>query len=128
MQICWSRPGYDIVNVNVHYSTDLGGGPLRSLMAYAEIRNVFDETYISSANNITDRIGLDAHNARGRLGVDLFGRSAVLFRRLQDEVLMANMARSFLPGLAVAALLALRGRSECADGTRASRRAQGILR
>jgi iron complex outermembrane receptor protein len=50
-------PGYDIVNVNVHYSTDLGGGPLRSLMAYAEIRNVFDETYISSANNITDRIG-----------------------------------------------------------------------
>ena len=50
-------PGYDIVNVNVHYSTDLGGGPLRSLMAYAEIRNVFDETYISSANNITDRVG-----------------------------------------------------------------------
>ena len=55
--ICWSAPGYDIVNVNVHYSTDLGGGPLRSLMAYSEIRNVFDETYISSANNITDRVG-----------------------------------------------------------------------
>ena len=50
-------PGYDIVNVNVHYNTGLGGGPLRALMAYAEIRNVFDETYISSANTITDRVG-----------------------------------------------------------------------
>jgi iron complex outermembrane receptor protein len=50
-------PGYGIVNVNVHYNTELGGGPLRTLMAYAEIRNLFDETYISSANNITDRIG-----------------------------------------------------------------------
>jgi iron complex outermembrane receptor protein len=26
-------------------------------MAYAEVRNVFDQTYISSANNIADRIG-----------------------------------------------------------------------
>jgi iron complex outermembrane receptor protein len=50
-------PGYGIVNVNLHYNTGLGGGPLRALMAYAEVRNLFDETYISSANNITDRVG-----------------------------------------------------------------------
>ena len=51
--------GYDIVDINFHYASDLGSGPLRSLMAYAEVRNVFDETYISAANNITDRVGRD---------------------------------------------------------------------
>ena len=30
-------PGYDVVNVNVHYNREFGSGPLRSLMAYFEI-------------------------------------------------------------------------------------------
>lgn len=29
-------------------------------MAYFEIRNLFDETYVSSANNITDKYGSTA--------------------------------------------------------------------
>ena len=53
-------PGYDLVNLNVHYNTEFSSGPVRSLMAYFEIRNIFDETYISSANNITDKVGSTA--------------------------------------------------------------------
>ena len=50
-------PGYDVVDLNVHYASDLGSAPLRSFMAYFEIRNLLDETYISAANNITDTVG-----------------------------------------------------------------------
>ena len=46
--------GLRIVNVNVHYNADIPGAPWRSLMAYFEVRNLFDTTYISAANNITD--------------------------------------------------------------------------
>lgn len=53
-------PGYDLVNLNVHYNKDLSGGPIKSLMAYFEVQNVFNETYIASANNITDRVGAGA--------------------------------------------------------------------
>ena len=50
-------PGYDTVDLNVHYATEFSRGPVRSLMAYFEIRNLLDETYIASANNITDTVG-----------------------------------------------------------------------
>lgn len=46
-------PGYDLVNLNLHYNTAFASGPLRELSAYVEIRNLFDEEYISSANNLT---------------------------------------------------------------------------
>ena len=49
-------PGYDTVDLNVHYATEFSSGPIRSFLAYFEIRNVFDETYIASANNITDAV------------------------------------------------------------------------
>ncbi|MEI9902162.1 MAG: TonB-dependent receptor [Hyphomicrobium sp.] len=53
-------PGYGVVDANLHYARELEGGPLRSFMAYFEIRNIFDETYISAANNITDSVGATA--------------------------------------------------------------------
>ncbi|MBS0235277.1 MAG: TonB-dependent receptor [Proteobacteria bacterium] len=53
-------PAYDLVNVNVHYKTEFSTGPIRSLLAYFEIQNVFDETYVASANNITDKVGSTA--------------------------------------------------------------------
>lgn len=46
-------PGYDLVNLNLHYNTAFASGPLRELSAYFEIRNLFDEEYVSSANNLT---------------------------------------------------------------------------
>ena len=61
-------PGYDLVNWNIHYTKDFERGPIRSLMTYFEIRNLFDETYISSANNITDRVNFTAGDLAGIAG------------------------------------------------------------
>jgi len=49
-------PGYELVNLNVHYNTDLASNYLRSLSLYLEVRNVFDRTYIASANNVGDSV------------------------------------------------------------------------
>ena len=40
-------PGYDTVDLNVYYATEFSSGPVRSFLAYFEIRNVLDETYIA---------------------------------------------------------------------------------
>ena len=47
-------PGYNLVNVNVHYTPDISIGWLRSFSTYFEVRNLFDKTYIASANSVTN--------------------------------------------------------------------------
>ncbi|WP_413629340.1 TonB-dependent receptor family protein, partial [Methylobacterium sp. W2] len=49
-------PGYTLVNANVHYAADLAGGYAKRISLYAEVRNVFDETYISSAQNLANTL------------------------------------------------------------------------
>ena len=49
-------PGYELVNVNVHYKTDLVSDTFRSLNLFFEVRNVFDRTYVASANNIANTV------------------------------------------------------------------------
>ncbi len=49
-------PGYELVNLNVHYNTDLKSDYFKSLSMFAEVRNVFDRTYIASANNIANTV------------------------------------------------------------------------
>ena len=49
-------PGYDLVNVNVHYVRDLRDGPFKSLMSFFEIRNITNRTYVASANNVSDSL------------------------------------------------------------------------
>jgi len=49
-------PGYELVNLNVHYNTDLKSDYFKSLSVYAEVRNVFDRTYVASANNIGNSV------------------------------------------------------------------------
>ncbi|WOH47267.1 TonB-dependent receptor [Bradyrhizobium sp. sBnM-33] len=49
-------PGYELVNLNVHYTTDLVSDYFRSLSMYVEVRNVFDRTYIASANNLGNSV------------------------------------------------------------------------
>lgn len=65
-------PGYELVNVNVHYNKELYGGPIKSLTAYFEIQNVFDETYIAAANNITDKIGSTAATLADTGGASIY--------------------------------------------------------
>jgi iron complex outermembrane receptor protein len=40
----------------VHYKTDLVSDYFRALSLYLEVRNVFDRTYVASANNIADTV------------------------------------------------------------------------
>ncbi|MEH2497560.1 iron complex outermembrane receptor protein [Bradyrhizobium sp. AZCC 1678] len=49
-------PGYELVNLNVHYNTDLQSDYFKSLSMYAEVRNVFNRTYVASANNISNSV------------------------------------------------------------------------
>jgi iron complex outermembrane recepter protein len=49
-------PGYDLVNLNMHWDAKVQRPWLDSARAYFEIRNLFDRTHIASANNITDSL------------------------------------------------------------------------
>jgi iron complex outermembrane recepter protein len=49
-------PGYELVNLNVHYQTDLMSDYFKSLNLFVEVRNVFDRTYVASANNIGNTV------------------------------------------------------------------------
>ena len=49
-------PGYELVNLNMHYKTDLVSDYFKSLNLYFEVRNVFDRTYVASANNIPNTV------------------------------------------------------------------------
>ncbi len=49
-------PGYELVNLNLHYKTDLASDYFKTLSLYLEVRNVFDRTYVASANNIPNTV------------------------------------------------------------------------
>lgn len=62
-------PGYAIANVNVHYSQDLAGSYARRFTFYIEARNLFDQVYIASAQNLSNTISpvLGLQNGAGSL-------------------------------------------------------------
>ena len=49
-------PGYQTVNLNLHYDTEIPNSYIHSIRAFVEVRNVFDKTYIVGANNITNSV------------------------------------------------------------------------
>ncbi len=49
-------PGYRLVNLNIHYDTDVQNSFIRKIGAFFEVRNVFNNTYIASANNVTNTV------------------------------------------------------------------------
>jgi iron complex outermembrane receptor protein len=49
-------PGYQIVNLNLHYDTAVHDPVIKGMTVYFEVKNVLDKTYVASANNITDSI------------------------------------------------------------------------
>jgi iron complex outermembrane recepter protein len=57
-------PGYDLINLNVHYNPDVRAGYLQSMSAFFEVRNLLDKTYVASANNIANSLnaGTGAEN------------------------------------------------------------------
>ncbi|MGY4308438.1 iron complex outermembrane receptor protein [Bradyrhizobium sp. USDA 4369] len=49
-------PGYELVNLNVHYKTELASDTFKSMNVFFEVRNLFDRTYIASANNLQNTV------------------------------------------------------------------------
>ncbi len=49
-------PGYELANLNVHYTTRPAMWGVETLSAFFEVRNLFDTTYISAANNIANTL------------------------------------------------------------------------
>ena len=49
-------PGYEIVNFNLHYDKEVADTYIKDAIFFFEIKNLFDQTYVASANNITDSI------------------------------------------------------------------------
>ncbi len=47
-------PSYELYNLNIHYVPELAAGPLKGMSLFFEVRNLFDKTYVASANNITN--------------------------------------------------------------------------
>ncbi len=83
-------PGYELVNLNVHYKTDLASDYLKTLSLYLEVRNVFDRTYVASANNIG--------NSVTTLGVQ--NPASVLVNTTGS--IYAGSSRAFVAGMKVA--------------------------
>jgi iron complex outermembrane receptor protein len=83
-------PGYELVNLNVHYKTDLKSDYFKSLSMYAEIRNLFDRTYVASANNIANSV----------TAVGLQNSAAVLANTTGS--IYAGSPRAFVAGIKLA--------------------------
>jgi iron complex outermembrane receptor protein len=49
-------PGYALVNLNFHYDLSASEANPRNFRIYFEIQNLFNTTYIASANNVSDSI------------------------------------------------------------------------
>jgi iron complex outermembrane receptor protein len=49
-------PGYGLVNLNVHYDTEVTHDYFKGAIFFFEVKNVLNKTYVASANNITDTI------------------------------------------------------------------------
>lgn len=83
-------PGYELVNLNVHYKTDLTSDLFKTISLYAEVRNVFDRTYIASANNIANSVS--AAGIQDPAGI-LANRTGSIY---------AGSPRAFIAGMKVA--------------------------
>jgi iron complex outermembrane recepter protein len=84
-------PGYQLVNLNLHYNTELASDYLKTLSVFFEVRNVFDQTYVASANNIGDTV-----TAAG------MQNSANVLAATQTGSIYAGSPRAFIAGMKIA--------------------------
>ena len=83
-------PGYELVNLNVHYKTELASDYLKSVSIYLEVRNLFDRTYVASANNIANKVSTTGIQSPGIILADTTGS------------IYAGSPRAFIAGMKVA--------------------------
>lgn len=49
-------PGYQLVNLEMHYDPGWTVGPMKAVRAFFEVENLFNRTYVGTASNITDTL------------------------------------------------------------------------
>ena len=81
-------PGYSLVNANVHYDMSLNNGYIKGALWFFEVKNIFDKTYIASANNISNTI----------TGTGVQNGAAVLAENGTGSI-YAGAPRSFVGGM-----------------------------
>jgi iron complex outermembrane receptor protein len=84
-------PGYDLVNVNLHYKTDLASDYFRQLTLFFQVNNVFNQTYVASANNIADTV-----TAAG------IQNPGAILAATQTGSIYAGSPRAFIAGMKIA--------------------------
>jgi iron complex outermembrane receptor protein len=84
-------PGYDLVNLNLHYKTDLASDYVRQLTLFFEVQNVFNQTYVASANNIANTV-----TAAG------IQNPASVLAATQTGSIYAGSPRAFIAGMKLA--------------------------
>ena len=86
-------PSFGLININAHYDRTVDIGFVRSISAYAEVKNVFNAGYVASANNITNTLTNSIQNPGflSRAVLDRFGLCGLatrLYRRREDQILI----------------------------------------
>jgi iron complex outermembrane receptor protein len=84
-------PGYELVNLNLHYKTDLTADYFRQLTLFFEVRNLFNTTYVASANNIADTVTAAGNQNSGSV-----------LASTQTGSIYAGSPRAFVAGMKVA--------------------------
>jgi iron complex outermembrane receptor protein len=87
-------PGYQVVNLNLHYDSEIQDSFVKKIGAYFEVRNVFNNTYIASANNITNTVTNGVQNSAAVLAA---GGSATA----NSGTIYAGFPRVFVGGIRV---------------------------
>ncbi len=83
-------PGYHLVNLNFHYHPDVSFGSIESVTLFFEVDNLFDKTYVASANNVSDSI--DAASGRQNPASVVAGATGSIY---------AGAPRSFVGGVRI---------------------------
>ena len=93
MPICSRRPAYALFNLDFHYDLSASEANRKNFRIFFEIQNLFNTTYIASANNVSDSINPITGAAKSgerrceRHRLDLRRRTAHIHRRHQAAVL-----------------------------------------
>ncbi|HET6605311.1 MAG TPA: TonB-dependent receptor [Rhodopila sp.] len=83
-------PGFAIVNLQAHWDPGIKLGAVSKIRAFFEIQNVFDTTYIASANNLADTLGANGQQ----------NSAAVLANT--GGAIYAGSPRAFIAGVRIA--------------------------
>ncbi len=72
-------PGYQIVNLNIHYDTEVQNSFIQKIGAFFEVRNVLNNTYVASANNITNSVSSGVQNPADVLAAGSGANSGTIY-------------------------------------------------